>query len=264
MPTIEENRMYWDEKYDWARAGNEWSRAWGGPDMQWFGAILPRIHRYLPAHTILEIAPGFGRWTHFIKDYCERLILVDLSERCIQACRERFASLHHLSYYVNDGRSLDFLSAESVDVVLSFDSLVHVEADVMAAYLGQLVRPLRHDGVGILHHSNLGEYPPRVPWLARIPKARRGLEKLRMLETDHWRATSMTAQRFRQFAQQAGLQCISQELINWGGRRLIDCISVFTTKSSGWAGSPQVVRNPNFMREAEQLRILSRLYGAST
>ena len=33
-------------------------------DSQWFGLIFPRIHAFLPTGTILEIAPGFGRWTN--------------------------------------------------------------------------------------------------------------------------------------------------------------------------------------------------------
>jgi len=29
----------------------------------------------------LEIAPGFGRWTHFLRDLCSELIIVDIAER---------------------------------------------------------------------------------------------------------------------------------------------------------------------------------------
>ena len=44
----------------------------------------------------------------------------------------------------------------SIDFVFSFDSLVHVEADVLDAYLDQLARKLTPDGVGFIHHSNMG------------------------------------------------------------------------------------------------------------
>jgi hypothetical protein len=47
---------------------------------------------------------------------------------------------------------------DSIDFVFSFDSLVHAEADVMQAYLNQLVRKLKLNGVGFIHHSNIGEY----------------------------------------------------------------------------------------------------------
>ena len=38
------------------------------------GTIFPRIRECLPVGTILEIAPGFGRWTHYLKDYCNAAV----------------------------------------------------------------------------------------------------------------------------------------------------------------------------------------------
>src|SRR5438046_7031300 len=77
-------------KYDWKEAGEEWSEPWGSSEAQWFGAILPRIRDCLPAETILEIAPGFGRWTHYLKDHCQNLWAIDRVAECIEACRQRF------------------------------------------------------------------------------------------------------------------------------------------------------------------------------
>jgi hypothetical protein len=45
---------------------------------------------------------------------------------------------------------------ESVDFTFSFDSLVHVEADVLEVYLQQLASAMTKDGVGFIHESNLG------------------------------------------------------------------------------------------------------------
>ena len=47
---------------------------------------------WLPASTILEIGPGYGRWTHYLKDYCDRLVIVDRAAECIEACQKRFAA----------------------------------------------------------------------------------------------------------------------------------------------------------------------------
>ena len=89
MPTIDENLQAWNR--DWpGQGGDEWSRVWGGPSAQWFGTILPRLKSYVPAATILEIAPGYGRWTQFLRPLADRLVLVDLSATCIDVCRRRF------------------------------------------------------------------------------------------------------------------------------------------------------------------------------
>lgn len=78
---------------------------------------------------------------------------------------------------------------------------------------------------------------------------------------EHFRAFSMTAAKFRSMAEAAGLCCIGQELINWGTKRPIDCISVFTVQGSAWAGPYRLIENRHFMDEAESLRKLSALYG---
>jgi len=154
MPTLAENNRFWGNDYDWKQGGDEWSEVWGGAEMQWYGTLLPRIHKHLPAGTILEIAPGFGRWTHFFADLCERLIVVDMSDKCIDACKQRFQDRSHIQFHVNDGKSLEVIDDNSIDFVFSFDSLVHAEADVVEAYLSQLSRKLKPGGVGFIHHQS--------------------------------------------------------------------------------------------------------------
>jgi hypothetical protein len=105
MPTIEENKDVWNKAESFPEAGEEWSASWGGSDMTRWHSIYPRIHLFVPTDTIFEIAPGFGRMTTYLKDICKRLVVVDMSEKCIEACRKRFADVKHISYFVDDGKS---------------------------------------------------------------------------------------------------------------------------------------------------------------
>jgi len=261
MPTVEKNLQAWNVKYEWAKDGDEWSSTWGGADAQWFGAILPRIHAFLPADTILEIAPGFGRWTDHLKNYAEHLIVVDLAEKCINTCRERFASASNITYHVNDGKSLAMVPDNSLDFVFSFDSLVHAEADVIQAYLTQLADKLKPNGGGFFHHSNIGEYQRAFAFGEKIPgRVRHLLIERGLIDQTHWRASSMTAALFDKYCDQAGLQCVGQELVNWGTTRMIDCFSLFTRKTSSWARSNEIVENPHFMSEAAAIRRRSHIY----
>lgn len=260
MPTIERNRSLWSE-YDWSQRGEEWSLAWGGSEFQWRCSILPRIEAYLPAGSILEIGTGWGRWTHYLKNHCDRLMGVDLSENCIQYCRQRFAKDTHLSFYLNDGKSLAAIPDESIDFVFSFDSLVHAEAEVLRAYLMQLAGKLKPNGVGLIHHSNLGAYRFYYAIKRMIPKGTGLLWRMGLLDNDGLRAISMSANAFEDGARKAGLQCISQEIINWGSKRLIDCLSIFTLVGSKWARPNVIIENPCFMKEAEDIRTLSLRQG---
>lgn len=263
MPTLKENLKKWDQQWDWTQAGDEWSSGWGGSDMQWHFSILPRIHHFLPAPTILEIAPGFGRWTQFLKDACDHLVVIDLTEKCIDACQDRFRDASNIEYVVNDGMSLSMVADSSLDFVFSFDSLVHAEPTVIAAYLNQLATKLKPDGVGVFHHSNLSQHSR---FLSRISREGRGKHALFMLAKVHpihrsWREPTMSAERFEAYAERAGLRCVSQEKINWACRRTIDCISTFTRSGSKWETPNVVTENPRFMREAETVRALAPLYG---
>ena len=262
MPSIEENKSLFDGAYNWADGGDEWSVAWGGPSMQWYGTILPRIKSLVPTNTILEIACGYGRWTQYLKDLCKNLVVVDISEECIQACKQRFSGCSQIEYHLTDGTTLDMIADSSVDFVFSFDSLVHSGESVMEAYICQLQRILAHGGVAFIHHSNLGEYARTYSGIRKIPKLEDLLIRLGMLEKQlHWRDFSVDAKKVERFAEENGLRCLSQEIIPWGTKRMfIDCISTIARNDSSVNTGNRIFRNRRFMEETRYLLLLSHLY----
>lgn len=259
MPSVEQNISLWRE-YDWARRGEEWSAAWGGSAPQWHWSLLPRIRAFVPAPTILEIGPGYGRWSHYLKELCDDFVGVDLSENCVRACARRFAAHPRMAFHQNDGHSLAMIPDGSVDFVFSFDSLVHAEAAVLKAYLAQLAGKLKPGGVGFIHHSNLGAYRLYYSAKRMLPRGQGLLERAGLLDNDGLRGADMTAGLFESYARGAGLRCIGQEVVNWSSRRLIDTLSTFTPAGSPWERPNVFVRNPDFMAEARRVRRLSRLY----
>ena len=261
MPSLEKNRELWTDETTWSYGGDDWSRSWGGAAAQWYGSVYPRIRTYLPAPTIVEIAPGYGRWTEFLLPFCDTLIGVDLSDVCVRACETRFAEAGHASFFVNDGRSLDVVPNGSADFVFSFDSLVHVEADVLSDDLVEVAAKLSSHGVAFLHHSNLGEHERHFATLDRLPDPlRERLVARRIVDHAHLRAPSVTADWFAGRCSEVGLRCIAQELVNWGTRRvLIDCFSTVVRADSPRARDRRVVHNPHFMSEAASIRAASRL-----
>jgi SAM-dependent methyltransferase len=253
MPSLEDNRNYWTN-YTWSKAGDEWSVGYGGTEFMWAWTIMPRVANFLPAASILEIAPGYGRVTQYLAPACRKLIVLDLAERCIEACRQRFAGYDHIDYHVNDGRSLEMIDDDSVDFVFSWDSLIHVEEDVMKAYLMQLGRKLRSGGAGLFHHSNLDAYRDKDTGQLTV-------------DNEHWRAPSMSAAKFARFCRAAGLRCLVQELVPWGGPNFTDCISLFRRVSTPLAllRRPKVIKNDRFFvqvqqRLAEEVRDVARWY----
>jgi SAM-dependent methyltransferase len=246
MPDLQENYAAWNELHPWEQQGEEWSEAWGGSEAQWHFALEPRLHAFLPAEHILEIAPGYGRWTQYLLRYCRHLSVVDLSDKCIEACRQRFKAETTISYYVNDGLSLAMIADGSCDLIFTFDSLVHAEMDVIGRYLPEMAQKLTPTGVVFLHHSNL----KNVPALAALAPHM----------STHWRAPSVSAEQVRAAAETAGLSCISQELINWGGTEYLDCLTVLTRPGSRLDRPYRRLENPSFMLEAALIKRSASLY----
>jgi 2-polyprenyl-3-methyl-5-hydroxy-6-metoxy-1,4-benzoquinol methylase len=262
MPDVASNRKVWNE-WQWSPDAEDWSIGCGNSETQWFFSIFPRIHAFLPTSTILEIAPGGGRWTKFLKNYCDQLIAVDIAETCIELCRKRFAGEHHLTFYLNDGKSLDMIAPNSIDFVFSLDSLVHADADVIQAYLQQIAKKLSPNGIGFVHHSNLGQYPRLLRVLGRLPyKVLNVLTEKSMIGPLQWRSWDTSADVVERSCREAGLQCISQECVTWGGKILLDCFSTFVRKESSMARPNRRFKNqafhPSFFNE--RLQQLSLLY----
>jgi len=235
MPNPAENRAQWSG-YDWSQGGDDWSFGWGSSRVLWFGTILPRVHFLLPAGHLLEIAPGYGRVTAFLLEHCRTYTGVDVTERCVAACRERFAGREGARFELNDGASLAAVADASVDAAVSWDSLVHVDPETMEAYVRGLAQKLRPGARAFLHHSNLGAHG----------------ERAKEVPNPHWRDPRMSAELLRRFAAEAGLELDAQELVQWGSPLTNDCFSWLRLRGPGEeAGRSDVRTHPSFGAEID-------------
>lgn len=235
MPSAAWNLSQWDAQYDWSQAGEEWSAPWGGSEAHWYGMLLPRVHRALPARRILEIAPGYGRWTRFLIPACSEFLGIDLSPTCIEKCRERFFSASHAKFEINDGLSLAAAPDGSFDLVFSFDSLVHVEIDVLQAYIPQILNKLAPNGIAFIHHSNLAD--------GRVVEG----------QHSHSRADSVSARAVAQIISDNGGVALVQETASWMDAGLIDCFTTFARGADFPNSRPVVFANTELMLEARMV-----------
>lgn len=236
MPDLLWNTTVFDGQYAWAAQGDEWSQSWGGSEAQWFGCLWPRLHRLLPAARVLELAPGYGRWTQYLLP--QTLVAywgIDLSATAIAHCQQRFASVSHATFAVNDGMSLPMVPRGLIDVVFSFDSLVHAEQDVLDAYVPEILACLTPDGIAVVHHSNWGAQHTATPG-------------------PHARAASVSAATMAQAVTAHGGRVLLHEVHDWGDAPLNDCLTVFCHAASLWRSSIVYLDNRRFMAEAAAIR----------
>jgi len=156
--------------WDWSSGGEEWNAS-----EEWKQALVDCVLvKWMPRDgALVEIGPGAGRWSAVLQQLSRRVTLVDVAERPLELCRERFAAAENVEYVLSSGCDLPGVADSSIDAVWSFDVFVHVAPLDQAGYLAEIARVLRPGGVAAIHHSdgrNLGALPSRSGW--RSPMSR--------------------------------------------------------------------------------------------
>jgi SAM-dependent methyltransferase len=238
VPSIDDNRELWGRPDQWDDDGDSWSNGWGGPGSQWSSWIAPRVRAAAgepPYDRVVELGCGHGRWTQFLAEWSPEVVAVDVAPECVAACASRFGEVPAVRPVVGDGRSLPGVRDRSVDLVFSFDSLVHADAEAVGAYVAEIDRVLAEDGVAWIHHSNLAASRLNASTaLRRLGPLHRALARAGLVEREvHWRDPTVDADLVAGLARRHGLVCAGQELLRWSTRRTaIDCVSVLARPGS--------------------------------
>jgi len=165
--------------------------------------ILGPAHRAYSGHSPEEnraiwtawdwSRPGGGRWSEILQPRAELLILVDVTQRALELCKERLADATNVGYVLSHGGAFPEVDASSIDWVWSFDVFVHIAPLDVASYIAEIARVLRPGGTAVIHHS--GE-------LQRSPG---------------WRSP-MTAVLFAELARERGLE-VTRQFDSWSDGR---------------------------------------------
>jgi ubiquinone/menaquinone biosynthesis C-methylase UbiE len=164
-----DNRSRWTD-WDWRDRGEEWNAS-----AEWKQALVENVLlAWIPEDAVvLEIGPGAGRWSAELQPRARRLILVDVTERALALCRDRFKDADNVRYALSGGSELPGVADSSVQAIWSFDVFVHVAPVDQDAYLSEIGRVLAPGAVAVIHHAdgrNLGDLPSRNGW--RSPMSR--------------------------------------------------------------------------------------------
>jgi SAM-dependent methyltransferase len=211
MASIDENINTWNDPSVWAlfKQGESWSEWFGSTEILWNSFLYPRIYKFFENKDVLEIAPGTGRLTQYLLRSAKNYVGYDLSEYCINYCKNKFKNN---SFLLNDGLSLTETPDSSVDFIFSWDSLVHADKDVLFSYASESLRCLRDNGIAFIHHSNLN----KSSFIG---------------ENIHWRG-DLSGEDLKAYIEQNGGSVLIQEMIPWDDSlgEYSDCITIFSRK----------------------------------
>lgn len=160
--------------------------------------FLPLFQRLDLQGTVVELACGHGRHAAQIVDACTDLVLIDVNQTNIEACKARFADKPQVRCLHNNGVDIP-LPDNSVRTIFCYDAMVHFEYDAIAAYLGETERVLAPGGRALYHHSNYDGSPGA-----------------HYMQSPHAR-NFMTTRLFQHMARRSELEVLDTVTFGWGG-----------------------------------------------
>ncbi len=189
----------------WRPTNTYFRDAESGMDYCWTKHIWPVISE-CDFSFVFDLAAGHGRNSSKLAPMAGNLVIQDIQAGNIDVCKERFRGAKNIEFLVGNGYDFSPTQDARISLIYCFDAMVHFNRDVVRSYLLDAFRVLRPGGKGFFHHSN---YTGGNDWRAN-PAGR----------------NYMSACIFADICKEAGLSVVSQQVIDWGGHKNLDCLTL--------------------------------------
>lgn len=186
----------------YATAEDELSIFWGGD------SLFYQLFQYLDLSNVIELACGHGRHVTKYYDKAGKITLVDILDKNIQYCRERFAGKQNIYFYQNNGSDLAGLEDQSYTSLFTYDAMVHFELLDIASYLKETYRVLKPGSYALFHHSNNTE-----DYKVSFATGKNG-------------RNYMSADIFAYLAYRSGFEIVESRTLDWSGEKNLDCVTL--------------------------------------
>ena len=113
--------------------------------------------RFVGGRRVLDAACGEGYGSALLADTARNVIGVDIDPAVVAAASQRYGACANLQFQAASVTKLPLADA-SIDVVVSFETIEHLEADDQPPMLDEFARVLAPDGILILSSPNRPEY----------------------------------------------------------------------------------------------------------
>jgi ubiquinone/menaquinone biosynthesis C-methylase UbiE len=131
--------------------GMQWGDPQTNPALRWVRDhyLLPYVN---PDHAAVEIGPGGGRWTRYLLGFSE-LYTVDYHQELLDELERNFRT-PNLHLVKNNGTDFPGIADQSIDFLFSFGVFVHLDLDIIEAYLRSIPRILKPNGCAVIQYSD--------------------------------------------------------------------------------------------------------------
>ncbi|MBP6564074.1 MAG: class I SAM-dependent methyltransferase, partial [Burkholderiales bacterium] len=150
--------------------------------------------RYAAGRRVLDAACGEGYGSAILAGAAREVVGVDIDPATVAHARASYASVRNLSFVEGSAAKLPLPDA-SVDLVVSFETIEHLEAGDQPRMLAEFARVLADDGTLVLSAPNRPEYSESRGYVNPFHRHEHDRAELDRLLDAHFPARAWHAQR---------------------------------------------------------------------
>ncbi len=153
-------------------------------------------HRYLWATnfaknaTVLDIACGEGYGANYLAKYAKNVIGADISEETIQYAAQHYKK-NNLQYQVMNSNNIN-IDNNTIDLIVSFETIEHMNANNQIKTLSEYSRVLKSDGILLI--TTPGTESPRHCKNNKFHLKECSLEEFKLLLQKHFKNVKIVGQ----------------------------------------------------------------------
>jgi ubiquinone/menaquinone biosynthesis C-methylase UbiE len=161
--------------------------------------VYEHWHRYLLAREyasgkrVLDVASGEGYGSHLLASVAESVVGVDLSAEAVTHASEKYGK-DNLQYVAASCTQIPLPDA-SFDFIVSFETIEHIDETAQKAFLREVNRLLKPDGLFLVSSPNRPEYSDKSGYKNEYHVKELDKAELRSQLSEYWPHSFWAAQR---------------------------------------------------------------------
>lgn len=171
-------------------------------------SVFKKLFDKLDSSYVIELAAGHGRHAEQIAGNVMELVIMEVHDENLNACRNRLNKFDNIKYLKCEGFAYDGVEDNWATSIYCYDAMVHFNPNVIQSYLYDSYRVLKPGGRALFHHSNYPA-PQNSNWM----------------KNPHGR-NHMTKKLFAEMSEKAGFKVLESHEIRWGMVEKLDCVSM--------------------------------------